>query len=71
MLLKHYKGDLYRLLGHSTHTETEEILANYMSVKTGQLWSRPAAMFYGFVELDNGEKVQRFKEVKEDEVSYL
>lgn len=42
---RHYKGGIYYVLNLSTHTETNEILVNYISLNNGELWSRPLAIW--------------------------
>jgi hypothetical protein len=66
VLYKHYKGGLYRVIGEAQHSETEEELTIYMSVKTGLLWARPTRMFYDLVNLPDGRVVNRFREMDED-----
>lgn len=60
-LWKHYKGGMYQILHTATHTETGEDLVVYQSLNGNQVWVRPADMFYGAVELENGKKVPRFR----------
>ena len=62
---KHYKGNEYEVIGTAKHSETEEELVVYFSVKSPeQLWVRPLAMFVECIEL-NGGKTQRFKKIDE------
>ena len=59
----HYKGNEYEVVGIAKHSETEEDLVVYFSVKNpGQLWVRPLAMFNEEIEL-NGDKIKRFKKI--------
>lgn len=59
-VFKHRKGGLYELVGIAPHSETLEPLAVYrLLYGDGGLWVRPAAMFFGLVEID-GRKVRRF-----------
>lgn len=61
---KHYKGNEYEVIGTAKHSETEEDLVVYFSVKNpGQLWVRPLVMFNEEIEL-NGDKIQRFKKIE-------
>lgn len=56
----HFKGTEYEVLGVSTHSETGEKLAIYMSVDGKEtLWARPYDMFTDVVEY-NGKKINRF-----------
>jgi len=60
---RHYKGNEYEVTGMAKHSETEEDLIVYFSVKSPeQLWVRPLEMFIEIIEL-NGEKIQRFKKI--------
>lgn len=61
---RHYKGDFYVILGIATHTETEEELVVYRSLRSDSIWVRPLAMFMGSVDKD-GQTVQRFQFVSE------
>lgn len=65
MLFKHYKGALYRVLGECRHSETQELMTVYMSIKDGLLWTRPSEMFHELVDLGD-DTVPRFAEVDED-----
>ncbi|QNE46751.1 DUF1653 domain-containing protein [Glaciihabitans sp. INWT7] len=61
---RHYKGNLYEVIGEATHSETEESLVVYRALY-GQfgLWVRPREMFLGDVEVD-GRSVRRFAPVE-------
>jgi hypothetical protein len=57
---RHYKGNLYEVLGVARHSETEEALVVYRALYgAGGLWVRPLAMFEETVVL-NGREVPRF-----------
>jgi hypothetical protein len=57
---RHYKGNLYEVLGVARHSETEEELVVYRALYgAGGLWVRPRAMFQGEV-LVEGQAVPRF-----------
>lgn len=66
---KHYKGNLYEVIGVAHHSETLEELvvyrALYDSPEFGKnaFWVRPKKMFFGMVEVD-GKKVPRFELVE-------
>ncbi len=65
---KHYKGNLYQVLGIARHSETLEELVVYQALYKSEygendLWVRPLEMFKGKVEV-NGKLVQRFELVK-------
>lgn len=49
---KHYKGGVYKVIGTSTHTETEEKLVLYIDANSGKLWSRPESMWEDEVYVD-------------------
>lgn len=61
-LYRHFKGELYRVEGLATHTESGDLLVIYKSAThDGTLtWARPLDMF---CETINGKP--RFEEVKE------
>lgn len=44
---RHYKGNVYRVIGIATHTENGEKLVVYMGVDTCMRWARPYHMFVG------------------------
>ena len=44
-LYRHFKGGRYRVLGIARHSETEEELVVYESLRNGTFWVRPLAMF--------------------------
>ena len=56
-LYRHFKGNIYRVIGIATHTETGECLVLYKNAHhTGLTWARPLEMF---MEKVNGK--QRFE----------
>lgn len=58
---RHYKGNLYDLIGAVRHSETLELLALYRPLYgEGALWVRPWAMFFETVVVDGVER-QRFE----------
>lgn len=62
-LYKHYKGNVYEVIGMAKHSETLEEMVVYKN-KYGEeaLWVRPASMFFEEVE-KNGQKCPRFRAV--------
>lgn len=61
-LYKHYKGQLYEVIGCARHSETLEELVVYKATyqpEGDNLWVRPLSMFEGTVTL-NGETLKRF-----------
>lgn len=64
-IYKHYKGNLYEVIGVARHSETLEELVVYKATyqKEGKnLWVRPKAMFLENVLVD-GVGVKRFEKV--------
>ncbi|HUT22199.1 MAG TPA: DUF1653 domain-containing protein [Candidatus Bipolaricaulota bacterium] len=58
---KHFKGNIYEVIGSAKHSETLEDLVIYRSVENpDELWVRPKKMFFEEVEV-NGEKIPRFE----------
>lgn len=52
---RHFKGGEYDLVSIAQHTETDELLVVYRSVKEpDRLWVRPLAMFVEQVERPEG-----------------
>lgn len=68
---RHYKGNMYEVLGVARHSETLEELvvykALYISPEFGpdSLWVRPKKMFVETVDLE-GKKVPRFEYIGEE-----
>jgi hypothetical protein len=65
-LYRHYKGNLYEVLGTARHSETMEVFAVYKALEGAEgenLWIRPRQMFTELV-LVNGTEVPRFALVK-------
>lgn len=74
-VVKHYKGDFYRICDIAKHTETEDELVIYRlyhkkdetpiqtsNYEQSQLWARPLTMFCESVEYD-GSVVPRFTKI--------
>lgn len=60
---RHYKGNEYEVIGTAKHSETEEEVVVYYSLKNPeQLWVRPFGMFNEDIEL-NGNRVKRFLKI--------
>lgn len=58
---RHYKGNLYRVLGVAKHSETLEEYVVYQALYgENQLWIRPKAMFLETVETE-GADTPRFR----------
>ena len=57
---RHFKGNLYRLEGFAKDSETLEEMAVYRALYgEGDLWVRPAKMFFETIERD-GKHMKRF-----------
>ncbi|MCY7288374.1 MAG: DUF1653 domain-containing protein [Cryobacterium sp.] len=57
---RHYKGNLYEVLGVARHSETDERMVVYTALYGERgLWVRPLDMFLESVTI-NGENVPRF-----------
>ena len=67
-LYKHYKGNLYEVIGFAHHSETLEELVVYKALYDtpdfgyGAIWVRPLAMFNETIVVD-GIEVKRFEKV--------
>ncbi len=58
---KHYKGNVYEVIGIAKHSETQEEFVVYRALYgNNDLWIRPREMFESDVEI-NGQKVKRFE----------
>ncbi len=59
-LYKHFKGNMYEVIGVCKHSETLEEMVVYKALYgEGGLWVRPLSMWEEVVE-HNGERVKRF-----------
>lgn len=64
-IYRHYKGNLYEVIGLARHSETEEELVVYRAMYGKQgLWVRPREMFFETVVID-GQKLPRFEFIGE------
>jgi hypothetical protein len=64
-LYKHYKGNIYDVMGVARHSETLEELVVYKATyqKEGEnLWVRPLAMFTETIIID-GVEIKRFMKI--------
>lgn len=61
---KHYKGNLYEVIGVALNSETLEPVVVYKSLNKNNVpyWVRPYDMFVGMVTVD-GQDVQRFNRI--------
>ena len=59
-IYRHFKGNLYRVIGVALHSETLEEMVVFQALRDGgKLWVRPAAMWNETVERD-GYRGPRF-----------
>lgn len=64
-LYKHYKGNVYEVIGIAKHSETLEEMVVYKATYQAEgenLWVRPKSMFLESVEI-NGQMVKRFTKI--------
>lgn len=60
-IYRHYKGNLYHVIGVGRHSETSEEMAFYQALYGSYgMWVRPLDMFMETVEVD-GKTVPRFE----------
>ena len=60
-IYKHFKGNIYKVIGIAKHSETLEEQVVYVSIEDdSDIWVRPATMFVDRVERD-GKAFQRFE----------
>ncbi|MGB2259537.1 MAG: DUF1653 domain-containing protein [Porticoccaceae bacterium] len=63
-IYKHYKGNLYEVLGVARHSETEEQHVVYKTLYGDySMWIRPLEMFVEQIEVE-GKQVARFEFVE-------
>jgi len=64
-LFRHFKGNLYEVVGFAVHSETLEDMVIYKPLYgEGHAWVRPLSMWEELVEVD-GAKVKRFSRAYE------
>lgn len=57
---KHYKGNIYRIVGEAVHSETHEDLMIYQDqADVTKTWARPKEMFFENIIFE-GKEVPRF-----------
>ncbi len=62
---RHFKGNMYEVIGIAKHSETLEEMVVYRALYgEGELWVRPAAMWYETIERD-GKTFRRFEFIGE------
>lgn len=60
---RHYKGNIYSVIGIAKHSETlEELVVYQAQYGDGQMWVRPKEMFFDIVDV-NGERKPRFEKI--------
>ncbi len=47
---KHFKGNMYKVVGIAKHSETLEDMVIYESLRNNTLWVRPASMWSEVVD---------------------
>lgn len=61
---RHFKGNEYEVIGFARHSETEERLVLYRSLKNPEeVWARPYDMFAEVITRD-GKRIRRFEKVE-------
>ena len=64
---RHYKGNMYEVIGHAKHSETLEDMVIYKALYgDGGTWVRPLSMWENPIEVD-GRTVKRFEYISEPE----
>lgn len=49
-IYRHFKGNLYKVIGFAKHSETLEEMVVYQPLKTGDNWVRPLSMWNEVVD---------------------
>lgn len=47
---KHFKGNLYKIIGFARHSETDEDMIIYESLRNNTVWVRPKSMWNEVVD---------------------
>ena len=62
---RHFKGNMYEVIGTAKHSETLEEMVVYRALYgEGELWVRPASMWDDTIERD-GKIIKRFEYVED------
>ncbi len=64
-LYKHYKGNVYEVIGIAKHSESLEEMVVYKAtyqIEGNNLWVRPLKMFQEIISIDN-KFVKRFTKI--------
>lgn len=66
---QHFRGDKYKLIGFGQDTETLEEVVIYQELYGMQkYWVRPYNIFFSKIKGDDGNEVERFKEIPANEL---
>lgn len=61
-IVRHFKGNMYEIIGIATHTETGEEMMIYRSCDDHKkVWARPLEMFLGDVDHEKYPEVKQEK----------
>lgn len=60
MKYRHYKGDIYKVIGTAKEEATLKDVVVYVSEETEEMWTRPFDEFFGIVTTVSGTPVKRF-----------
>lgn len=63
---KHYKGNMYEVIGIANHSETLEKMVIYKALYGDkEIWVRPLEMWDNDIMLNDGSVVKRFTFIEE------
>jgi len=63
---KHYKGNMYEVIGIANHSETLEKMVIYKALYgDNEIWVRPLEMWDNDITLKDGSVVKRFTFIEE------
>lgn len=68
-LYRHFKGNIYKVIGVGVHSETAELMVIYRSINRAGFWIRPLEMFLSEVDHEKYPNVTqklRFEPIEED-----
>lgn len=66
---QHFKGGKYKLIGFGKDSETLEDVVIYQALYgSNQIWVRPYDIFFSKAKDENGNEVERFKEITINEL---
>lgn len=62
-IYQHFKGNIYKVIALAKHSETEEDMVVYQSIKTNDTWVRPKSMWFETVDTKGTLRFNLIKDI--------